>query len=96
MGALSTTSMTISDERKPEERLPAGLTSVRRSLSDPNVQVFGTDAIITAKVTERVEGPGGHTSAGFISQMWTRRAGVWQVTDVRIVSAAAVERAFKR
>jgi hypothetical protein len=28
--------------------------------------------------------------------MWTRRGGAWQVTDVRIVSAAAVARAFRR
>jgi len=95
MGALSTSSVTVTDERTTDERLPAGLTGVRRTLGDANVQVFGADAILTAKVIERAEGDG-RESAGFISQMWTRRGGVWQVTDVRIVSAAAVARAFRR
>ena len=95
MKALSTPAVTLSDERKPEERLPAGLSGVRRTLSDATVQVFGSDAILTAKITERSD-VSGRESASFISQMWTRRGGVWQVTDVRVVSAASVARAFKR
>jgi len=94
LAALSTPTMTLSDERTPDDRLPAGLAGVRRSLSDATVQVFGSDAILTAKLSER--DAGGRESSGFISQMWTRRGGAWQVTDVRIVSAAAVARAFRR
>ena len=93
LATLSTASVTLSDERSADERLPPGQSGVRRTLSDPTVQVFGTDAILTAKILER---SGERESSSFISQMWTRRAGVWQVTDVRIVSAAAVQRAFKR
>jgi hypothetical protein len=95
MAALSTSAVTLSDERTSNERLRAGLSGVRRTLSDATVQVFGTDAILTAKINERSD-VSGQESASFISQMWTRRGGVWQVTDVRIVSAAAVARAFKR
>jgi hypothetical protein len=95
MAAISTPAVTLSDERTSDERLPRGLSGVRRTLSDATVQVFGTDAILTAKINERSD-VSGQESASFISQMWTRRGGVWQVTDVRIVSAAAVARAFKR
>jgi hypothetical protein len=94
LSALSAPTMTLSDERTAEEKLPGGLTGVRRTLSDATVQVFGADAIVTAKLSER-DGSG-RESSGFISQMWTRRSGAWQVTDVRIVSAAAVARAFRR
>jgi hypothetical protein len=95
IAAISTPGVTLSDERTLDERLPAGLSGVRRTLSDATVQVFGTDAILTAKINERSD-VSGQESASFISQMWTRRGGAWQVTDVRIVSAAAVARAFKR
>jgi hypothetical protein len=95
MSALSSPAVTLTDERTPEERLPSGLIGVRRTLGDATVQVFGSDAILTAKVVERSDA-GGRESASFISQMWSRRGGAWQVTDVRIVSAAAVARAFRR
>jgi hypothetical protein len=95
LAALSTAAATLSDERKDEERLPSGLAGVQRTLSDPTVQVFGSDAILTAKIIERSDSAG-REAASFISQMWTRRGGAWQVTDVRIVSAEAVARAFRR
>lgn len=99
MAAASLTTVTISDERAPNERLPGGIAGVQRTLDEASVQVFGSDALLTAKLIERtgngVAGAAGE-SVAFISQMWTNRTGEWRLTQVRIVSAAALDRAFKR
>ena len=84
---------TVSDQRAEKERLPGGLSGVRRSLDEVRVQVAGSEALLTARMTERME----NTAAGqmaqavtFVSQMWTQRNGNWQLTDVRLMSAAAI------
>jgi hypothetical protein len=89
---------TVSDQRGEKERLPGGLSGVRRSLDDVRVQVAGSEVLLTARMTERME----NTAAGqmaqavsFISQMWTQRNGNWQLTDVRIMSAAAIARSLR-
>ena len=84
---------TVSDQRAEKERLPSGLTGVRRSLDDVRVQHAGSEVLLTARMTERME----NTAAGqmaqavtFVSQMWTQRNGNWQLMDVRLMSAAAI------
>jgi hypothetical protein len=99
MAAFSSADIRVTDERSEQERLPRGLSNVERTLTSPRVQVFGSAAILTAKVTERVEDPklGQRTeAASFISQTWARRDGAWQLHEVRLVSAAALDRAFRR
>ena len=89
MAAISP-AVDVSDNRAEKERLPRGLTGVRRSLDDVNVQVFGSEAMLTAKMTERMEDAAagkGAQAVSFISHMWTQRNGVWQLHDVTIVSA---------
>lgn len=99
MTALSSLQVTVSDERADTDRLPGGLSGVRRTLDDANLQVFGSAAVLTARVTERAEDlAAGRTaqSVSFISQMWTHGAGGWQLNDVRVASKGAVDKGFRR
>ena len=87
----------VTDDRGDKERLPRGLTGVRRSLDDVKIQMVGGEAMLTARMTERMETAGQMAQAvSFISHMWTQRNGSWQLYDVRIVSAAALSRAVTR
>ncbi len=99
MAAFASTPITVKDERAPADRLPPGLSGVKRTIEDARVQVAGFSAVLTAKVTERGQdqASGRETeSVCFISQIWTQRAGGWQLNEVRIVSAGALNRAFRR
>lgn len=95
MAAASVPNATITDERTASERLPAGRAGVQRILDEATVQVFDSDALLTAKMIERsgndAAGPTGE-SVAYISQIWTRHSGEWRLTQVRILSAAALER----
>jgi|SoiMethySBSTD1v2_1073268.scaffolds.fasta_scaffold08692_2 uncharacterized protein DUF4115 len=89
----------VSDDRAEKEKLPRGLAGVRRSLDDVSVQVFGSEAMLTAKMTERMDDVAAGRMAeavSFVSHMWTQKNGVWQLYDVRIVSASALSRAVPR
>lgn len=98
MAAFSDAQVSVFDERTENERLPQGLAGARRSLEDVNVQVFGESAILTARMTERWENIAVArmaTADSFVSQIWTRRAGTWRLSDVRIVSASTLNRTFR-
>ncbi len=91
--------VTITDDRGDKERLPRGLNGVQRSLNDVNFRQFGSEAMLTARMTERME----NTNAGqmasavsFISHTWTQRNGAWQLYAVRIMSAATLSKALAR
>ena len=89
----------VTDNRGDKERLPRGLTGVRRTLDDVNVQVVNSEAIFTARMTERMENIAAGQSAqavSFVSHMWTQRNGNWQLHDVTIVSASTLARNLRR
>jgi len=89
---------TVSDNRAEKERMPRGLTGVRRSLDEVNFQVAGTEVLFTARMTERMDNPAAGQMAqavSFVSQMWTQRNGSWQLLDVRIMSASAIARSLR-
>jgi hypothetical protein len=93
MATLSAPQLILSDERVATERLPPGLSPVRREMQDVSVRIFGSDAMFVARMTERMENaPAGSGSGAFVSQMWTMRDGAWRLTNVRIVGAASVNR----
>ncbi|MBA2306110.1 MAG: hypothetical protein H0W08_26260 [Acidobacteria bacterium] len=99
LAAFSPGDIAVSDQRPEEERLPGGLANVRRTVAAPRVQVFGSAAILTARVTEHAENPRvgkPNDSVSFISQTWTLREGAWQLNEVRLVSAGALDKAFRR
>jgi len=99
MAAISSPDVTVSDLRPASDRLPGGLAGVRRTLASPRVQVFGSAAVLTARVTERApKPPAGRPaeSEWLIAETWTRDAGVWRLHEVRIVSAGALDKAFQR
>ena len=88
----------IADDRGDKDRLPRGLTGVRRTLDDVNVQVFSSEAMLTARMTERMENAAAGQSAqsvAYVSHMWTQRNGTWQLYDVRIVSSSTLGRAVR-
>lgn len=98
MAAVATADMSISDERTDNERLPRGLAGVRRTLDDVNIQVFGDNALVTARMTERFEDVLAARmlmASSFVSQMWARRADRWQLDNVRIVGAATLNRTIR-
>lgn len=83
----------IRDERAPSERVAVAAT--RRTITPGRVDIFGDAAVLSASVTER--SADGRALVSLVSQLWTRRTdGHWQLDDVRIVSAAGAERAFRR
>jgi hypothetical protein len=88
----------VSDDRGVKEKLPGGLNGVRRSFDGVSFKVFGSEALLTAQMTERMD----NAAAGqmtqvvsFIAYTWTQRNGGWQLYDIRIISASALRRALK-
>ena len=84
--------VTLSDDRPTKERLPQGLNGVRRSLEEVSFnRASDDDAMLTAKMTERMDNASGGQMAqavSFIAFMFTQRNGSWQLHNVRIVSAS--------
>ena len=96
MASLSAPQLILSDERVSADRLPPGLSSIRRDIQDAKVSIFGSDALYVARVTERLDtAPAGSAPGAFVSQMWTMRDGAWRLTNVRIVSATSVSRSVR-
>ena len=86
----------VSDVRGDKERLPRGLTGVKRSLEDVKLQVVAPGALLTARMTERMETTGQMALAvSFVSNIWEQRNGSWQWIDVRIVSASSLSKALR-
>jgi hypothetical protein len=47
----------LSDDRGAKEKLPGGLNGIRRSFEQVSFNVFGSEAQLTAKMTERMDNP---------------------------------------
>lgn len=94
IASLSDERLSVSDERTVAERRQG---SSQRSFADASVQIFGESAIFTARLTDGTSGadPAAKASEAFVSQIWTRRSGTWRLTDVRIVSGAALSRTVR-
>ena len=90
--------VTIADDRSDKERLPRGLTGVQRSLEDVNFSVVTTEAMLTARMTERMENPAAGQMAQavtFIHFMWSQRNGAWQLHSVRMVSMSSLSKSVR-
>ena len=90
--------VTIADDRSDKERLPRGLTGVQRSLEDVNFSVVTTEAMLTARMTERMENPAAGQMAAavtFIHFMWSQRNGAWQLHSVRMVSMSSLSKSVR-
>ena len=84
MASMSLPQPTISDDRHPDERLPAGL-AVSRSIEGLTIQVAGDQAVLSGKMIEHAEAGGQPVQRiSWISQMWTRQNGQWSLMDARI------------
>jgi len=94
MGAMSTDTITVSDERSVNERVPAWQGSVQRDLDEVALELTGDVAVFTARMTERSDAGGGqHVSR--VSQFWQRRNGRWFVTNVRIIGEARLNQIIR-
>jgi len=91
MAALSTENLQLADERRAEERFPAGA-DVNRSLDRVSVQIAADTAVLTAVMTER--GDAGERVSP-ISQVWIFSGGQWRVKQVRLVSEARLNQIFR-
>jgi hypothetical protein len=92
MAALSTENLQLADERRAEERFPAGA-DVNRSLDRVSVQIAADTAVLTAVMTER--GDAGAQRVSPISQVWILSGGQWRVKQVRLVSEARLNQIFR-
>lgn len=84
----------LSDQRTADQRLPAGLANVRRTLESTTFQFAGEAAVVTARMTEQADvtaEPRKYVS--WVSQIWRRESGEWHLFDVRLVANAALESA---
>lgn len=90
--------VTIADDRSDKERLPRGLTGVQRSLEDVNFSTVTSEAMLTARMTERMENAAAGQMAQtvtFVHFMWSQRNGSWQLHSVRMVSMSNLSRALR-
>ena len=90
--------VTIADDRSDRERLPRGLTGVQRSLEDVNFSVVTTEAMLTTRMTERMENSAAGQMAAavtFIHFMWSQRNGSWQLHSVRLVSMSRLSKSVR-
>jgi hypothetical protein len=98
MAAISA-QVNVADDRSEKERLPRGLAGVRRSMEDVTLQVVGPEAILTARMTERMDNAAAGQMAqavSYVSHMWTQRNGTWQLHNIRIISASTLKNATLR
>jgi hypothetical protein len=82
IAALSIHDASISDNRRPEERGPAG--AAKRSIEGLRVQLAGDQAVLSGKLVETEASGRAARRSSWISQMWTRQNGVWLLMDARI------------
>ena len=97
MAAISA-QVSVQDERTDKERLPRGLNAVRRTLDEVQFRVVASEAMLTARMTERMDDTASAQMAQavtFVHQMWSLRNGTWQLHTVRLMSASALTRALR-
>jgi ketosteroid isomerase-like protein len=95
MSALSTENLLLADERRPDERFPAGLGGVQRTLDRVSVQIAADTAVLTAVMTEQSDSS---TAAlvSPVSQVWVRgEDGRWKVRQARFVSEGRLSQVFR-
>jgi len=98
MSAFSSGPPSVSDERTDGERAPRGSAGVRRTFEDIRLQLVTENAVFTTKMTERFDDPASGRPRqldSFVSQLWTLRAGVWQLEDVRVVPTSKLRQNFR-
>jgi hypothetical protein len=94
MTALSTDNLLLTDERGADERFPAGMPDVTRTLDRVSVQIAADTAVLTAVMMEQSSsGTSPHVSP--ISQVWVLGDGQWRVRQARFVSEARLNQVFK-
>jgi hypothetical protein len=94
MAALSTENLLLADERRSDERLPAGLNDVTRTLDRVSVQIAADTAVLTAVMTEQ-SGSFPTPRVSPVSQVWVLAAGQWKVRQARFVSEARLNQVFR-
>jgi hypothetical protein len=98
MAAFSSGPPSVSDERTDAERAPRGSAGVRRAFEDVRLQLVTENAVFTTKMTERFDDPATGRPRqldSFVSQLWTLRAGIWQLEDVRVVPTSKLRQNFR-
>jgi hypothetical protein len=94
LASLQTERLTLTDERRNEERFPANVV-VNRSLDKISVQIAADTAVLTAVMTERSSDNAVPPRVSPISQVWEFRGNQWRVSQVRLVSEARLNQIFR-
>jgi hypothetical protein len=95
MAALSTENLLLADERRADERFPAGLADVTRTLDRVSVQIAADTAVLTAVMMEQSTSLPSSPHVSPISQVWVLGGGQWKVRQARFVSEARLNQVFK-
>jgi hypothetical protein len=93
MSSLSTDTLQLADERRAEERFPAGV-DVSRTLDRVSVQIAADTAVLTAVMTERSDAAT-PPRVSPVSQVWVFSGNQWRVRQVRLVSEARLNQIFR-
>ena len=87
MERIGSQSVKVSDERSVLERFSLAQSGVRRDFDQVELELTGDTALLTGRITERLEGGAAAPPplVSRVSQIWVRRTGRWHLADVRIV-----------
>jgi hypothetical protein len=81
---MASAAATIEDERREDERIPPGLTNVRRTLTGVSFHQTDSVAMIIAHMVEQTGDTRGLES--YVSHLWVRENGAWRLQTVRLTS----------
>jgi hypothetical protein len=93
MSRLSAPGFELADSRSDAERIARSVTP-QRTLADVRVDVHGEGAVLSGRMIERFS-KNGQTQdrESFVSEVWVKRDGRWQLLGIRLASGTEVRRA---
>lgn len=93
MTRLSAEGFAMADARGTGRKALPG-SAPERVLHDVRVDVHGDGAVLSGRMIERVgRGPGAREHESFLSEVWVRRDGRWQLLGIRLASGDQVRKA---
>ena len=94
MARLTAPGFEIVDTRTPAEQGWATGAPPERLLTHVRIDVHGDGAVLSARMTERQATNGTpRTRESYISEVWVRRGGFWQLLGLRMASGSEVQQA---
>ena len=93
LARLSAPGFEIVDSRTIAERGWTSGAPPERALTNVRIDVHGDGAVLSARMTERIAAGAAGVRESYISEVWVRRDGVWQLLGVRLAGSSEVRQA---